>query len=296
MERAYSSRFLCLSVALVLLSLGDAMAHANPIGYTVTDLGAGNSSQIVYPDGNAAVVPQFSTDANGNGIVIAPDGRTAYPFPRTPSAPAGPDILNALPPLTNAPVNNMMTYGNPNFAYSYFLPGGLYRNGIFVGTDITGVDGHSAGAGSQVMMSQRQPDGSFGPLSVLWSSPNNRTTEGIMARVIDMNSQNQVLGVTTNVGGSYWPPSNLLYDLKTKTFTDFISLIPNWQITSASALDDQGRILLTGNQFPGPDHLLLLTPDGLSSEPVPIPEPTTLTIFVLSLGGLVVHRRLKRGV
>jgi hypothetical protein len=63
------------------------------------------------------------------------------------------------------------------------------------------------------------------------------------------------------------------------------------------ALDDDGRILLSAISFsPSMNHLttdsLLLTPDGLSSDPleIPAPEPGTLAVALLAIAGFVAHR------
>ena len=158
---------LCATTALLGIVATTARGDAIP-AYSVTDLGTG--------------VAQLAKDAGGDGILIAPDGQTSYAFPRADvPPPGGPPILQALPPLNNAPTYDTMTYGDPKNAYSYFLSSGLFENanGVFVGTDVRGVSGHIASSGSTVDTAQRQADGSFGPLSSLWGSPNNLYTGAI---------------------------------------------------------------------------------------------------------------------
>jgi PEP-CTERM motif len=61
-----------------------------------------------------------------------------------------------------------------------------------------------------------------------------------------------------------------------------------------NGLDDQGRILVAGSDPLGRDtRIYLLTPDGVTSNPTPIPEPSTLAIFgvAASLGGFWRWRR-----
>jgi len=40
--------------------------------------------------------------------------------------------------------------------------------------------------------------------------------------------------------------------------------------------------------------LLLLTPEGVSSDPIATPEPSTLAIMVVAGAGWVIRRRIKR--
>ena len=172
-----------LAILAILVASAEG-ANASPLpSYNVIDLGAGTAS--------------LQTNSNGLSVVIGPDG-TVYPFPRTDNRPADVEpILASFPPFTNAPIYASMTYGNPQNAYSYWGGGNdlLNKNGVFVGTDVYGVAGHSQGSGSEVMTAQRQPDGSFGSLSSLWGSPNNLYSGGQIATALDLNNQNQILGV-----------------------------------------------------------------------------------------------------
>ncbi|SIO29530.1 PEP-CTERM protein-sorting domain-containing protein [Singulisphaera sp. GP187] len=295
MERSILTRFslhFCFTVALVGATLSTARA-ANIPAYTVTDLGTGTA--------------QVSTDAGGNGIVIAPDGQTTYTFPNTsssnyPSEAEWLSIRSKLPPLTNAPVHNSWTYGNPNNAYSYYEGGLLNQNGFFVGTNTFGVTGHISGAGSLVFATQRQADGSFSTPITLWDSPNNHSTGEQMATAMFINNQNQVLGM----GGvpysatSYYTKNFYLYDMQTQIRTDLKDLLPGWHLETELGLDDQGRMLLSawkwddklGIQY----HSLLLTPPGLViGDPVTVPEPTSLATLMLGLGGYLAFRHSRRG-
>jgi hypothetical protein len=281
MERPLSGWVSRLSAAVALIAAAPLAARADALpSYSVTDLGVGTAT--------------LSTGTDGQGVVIAPDGRAAYAFPRTFNAVANPQaILQALPPLTNAPVWDPMTYGNPKYAYSYFTTSGAFlnKNGLFVGTDIVGVSGHIASAGSYVDSSQRQADGTFGPLATLWSSPNNLYSGGQIAQALDLNNRNQVLGITAAAGSTpiygynYYLHSFLLFDPKTGT-TSLDALAPGWHIDSAIALDDQGRILITADQGAQDPktHSLLLTPADAAPDPVPVPEPTSLATLLIGLG------------
>jgi hypothetical protein len=67
----------------------------------------------------------------------------------------------------------------------------------------------------------------------------------------------------------------------------------DYVVNQPIALDDDGRILLSADPFPGNQPTnLLLTPDGLSAAPleVPAPEPGTLGIGLFAIAGFVAHR------
>ncbi|AGA31385.1 PEP-CTERM sorting domain-containing protein [Singulisphaera acidiphila] len=286
MERSILTRFAPLfCIALTLFGVPRSSARADIIpGYTVTDLGTGTA--------------QVSTDADGNGIVIAPDGQRTYTFPNTNNHLANlQSVLPLVPPLNNAPIYNPMTYGDPNNAYSRTEDGFLNQNGLFVGRNIYGVAGHAAGAGSVVFASQRQSDGSFGSLNILWGSPNNYSTSGQIAEAKFLNNQDQVLGMGGVPYGpnSYYAKNFYLFDMKSNTRTDLKELLPSWQLDSELGLDDQGRILLFAHQWDQQSgaqyHSLLLTPSNLLlSDPVTVPEPTSLATLMLGMGYLVFRR------
>jgi hypothetical protein len=264
-------------MALIGIIASTAHADAIPPAYSITDLGAGDA--------------RLATDAGGDGILIAPDGRTTYAFPRTENALTNPQaVLQSFPPFTNAPVDNPMTYGNPNNAYSEFSRQGLFltRDGEFVGTDVYGVSGHVASAGSTVLSARRQADGSFGPLTPLWGSPNNNYTGGPIAQALDINVRNEILGVASHDFSNFTNRSFLLYDLDSKASTELGPILPGWHLDSAVALDDRGRILVTAdsNATDGQAHSLLLTPAGELPDPSPVPEPSALATLLLGLAGM----------
>ena len=278
--------------SILLASLAGATAGAATLsGYTVTDLGAGDA--------------QLTTNSSGNGVVISPDGTTSYAFPVTNhllSQSQAQAVIATLPAMTNAPVWSSMTYGNPNYAYSNLLPSNAYLNdnGTLLVTNVYGVDGHISGAGSTLLTAQRQPDGSFGPLTGLWSSPYNGIgmSAGQTAQALGLNNLGQVLGVTGS-NSSSWERDFLVYNSSTGLTTHLNDLMPSgWQVDQAT-LDDQGRILETGVTYSlsgtASDHSYLLTPDGVPIDPVPVPEPTALATIVLGVGGLAIRRWRQRG-
>ena len=132
MDRKRTGRWLPRFATLAILATTVAGANASPLpSYNVIDLGAGTAS--------------LQTNSNGLSVVIGPDG-TVYPFPRTDNVPSDVQpILDSFPPFTNAPTYATMTYGNPKNAYSDWGGGNVFlnKNGVFVGTDVYGVSGHS---------------------------------------------------------------------------------------------------------------------------------------------------------
>lgn len=291
MERSilngFSPRFgFCLAVALLSAPLTTARADAIP-AYTVTDLGAG--------------LAELSADADGYGVVIAPDGQRTYPFPHSDYRVSNlSSVLPLIPPLNNAPIYNPMTYGNPNNAYSQVDGGFLNQNGLFVGNNVYGVAGHVAGAGSVVYTSQRQVDGTFGPVTTLWGSPTNHSTGDQVSAAMFVNNRNQILGVS---GIPYSPNSYnakdfYLFDADTNTRTDLKTLLPEWQLLNELGLDEQGRILLYAHRWDQQEgdqyHSLLLTPTNLFPDPTRVPEPTTLATLTLGMSYLASRRSSRR--
>jgi hypothetical protein len=282
MDRSISGTVRSLLTAVLLLSLASGSARAATIpAYTVTDLGAGTA--------------QLATDSAGNGVVISPDGLTSYAFPTTDhalSTSQAQAIIATLPPMTNAPVWSPMTYGNPNYAFSNLLPSNVFLNdkGVLLVTNVYGVDGHYSGAGSTVLTAQRQADGSFGPLTGLWTSPNNGIgmSQGQVAQTLGLNNLGQVLGVTAD--GSGLGRDFLVHDLTTGQTTNLQDLLPTWHLDQAIALDNQGRVLLTADSSATgfTEHSLLLTP-------LAVPEPTALATIVAGLIGLGLRHPRRHG-
>jgi hypothetical protein len=285
MRRTHLVLATLLGVGLAWSVVAPARGSSLP-AYTITDLGIG--------------APRLSTDASGNGVAIGPDGQI-YAFPRTDnSVPDPSSLLKQLPALTNAPVNDQMTYGNPKYAYSYFSSGGVFlsQNGLFAGTDFLGVDGHSSGSESIAMVSQRQADGTFGPLVSLVTSPANQYSGGQPAEVLDLNNRGQALILAGTYGGAPFGRELVLSDAHSGTTISIMSLLSGWWLwltPVGPVLDDDGRILLTAEDSSTTMHTLLLTPAGVPSDPMPVPEPTALALFTAgAVGGLACRRALKR--
>lgn len=283
MERSLSARSCHVAVAAGLLALAVPAVRADPLpAYTATDLGAGPTS--------------FGSDSTGSRIVVAADGRSAYAFPNNGVPVAYPTGFT-LPPVPNpAPVWSPMTYGNPKNAFSTWEHTLLTTHGVFIGTDVVGVSGHSASAGTGVYAGTLQPGGTVGPLHLLWSSPNNHELyHAPTAWAIAVNPGETVLGAGTDDRGM--SQTYLVYDLKSGVKTDLSQVVPGWHVDQALALDDRGRILVTAESSATgwQQHSYLLSPAGVPADPVPVPEPSTLAVIGLGLVAVALRGRKSGG-
>ncbi len=291
--------------AVVLLILASTLtsAQAAPItipGYTVTDLGPGT--------------PTFSTDANGNGVLNAPNGQV-YAFSQTPNTvlTPGQGIMANFPLLVPAPINDPFTYGNPMNAFAFVESAVMNANGLATVTESWGVAGHYENSSAYAV--QLGPNGSWGSPVALWNGNEQFFTNWGPNLITGVNNLNQVLG--TMAAGSVFNTGTdlVLYNINSHTLTDLNTLLGSGSggiyqsggdyvvnQTSAGpgqpiALDDEGRILLSAYPFPqslpgNQPTNLLLTPNGLSAAPleVPAPEPGALGVGLLAIAGFVAHR------
>ncbi len=262
---------------VLLLGPLSAPVQADPLTtFTLTDLGTG--------------MPTFATGANGV-VVIAGNGQAAYPFQQTQDTfPVASQLNSAHFPLLSPPPPAMAPVTN--------------GAGTYVAFDATGVDGH---LGSAVAYYVKQNlDGGWGSPTAMWSS--DVTSSGSpstgQAHVTAVNRLSEVLGsglYSSEVGASQAFPHPFLYNINTNSLID-INALPamtagNWTNASPIALDDQGRILVEAGQSPsGKPHLLLLAPQGVSSDPlaVPAPEPGPLALAMITLAALALRRAARR--
>jgi hypothetical protein len=223
--------------------------------------------------------------AQATGRVLNASGTLAYPFVTTPKVPY--DLYTDAMPTS--PV--------PGTTYSSVL---VNANGYMVGFDTYPFnDGILQRYVGGPFYAQRNSDGTFGPIKSFgfdWTDRYDPAGSYGM-KIIDLNAKDQVLGITLN-----GVPGLGMYDLHSGTWTSIysdIQLFHGFNIVGTPlALDDQGRILATGGSpetvMQPDDHLLLLTPDGVSSDPVPVPEPSTFVILGVGVASVGLWGRAVR--
>ncbi len=294
------SRLIVLATAWIMLD--NATVLADPL-YTAIDLGTGSLTYGATPNG-------MGTVTGSNGLTYAFNPVQNY----LPSQWSG--TTNGVPTVEAAPTWDQWTYGNPNYAYSYSHMYAMNSQGLGVGINIYGVDGHLSN--SEAIISQLQPNGTWGPAGALWSG--STTFDGSGAANLGISgvaANGQVLGYGAQPGYFEGTPINTmyLYDPKTQSVTNLTNLIdaikwtnstalplgmdPNWFLQSpVGQLDNQGRILVQATRgvgqefepFDGVTQNLLLVPQGVSAAPLATPEPATCAIFATLIGGWMAQR------
>lgn len=136
--------------------------------------------------------------------------------------------------------------------------------------------------------------------------------------IMGVSPQGQVLGFggVNNLAWWSYNPTLYLYDTKTQSLTNLTNLInsttwtnstqlpmgesPNWSLhlPYVSQLDNQGRILVQADESQtlggiSVTHTLLLIPEGVSADPIPVPEPENWAVFATLIGGWIAHNRLR---
>ncbi len=287
--------FIRVITSVLVLGILCPSAQADPLTtFLVTDLGPGT--------------PTFATGADG-GIVIAGNGQTAFAFQKTQDTIFGTQqSYPANYPLLTPPPSPLSpnAYGNPLNVYSTVLnPVVSNGNGLYVAIDASGVAGHQGT--SDVYGVTQNPDGTWGTPTGMWSGGtqfNGEPSPGL-ASITGVNKLNEVLGVgavgaaPTAMNGAGLPQT-YLYNASTNSLLNLGTLgvlqAGGWNNIMPVAIDDQGRILLEAAPPPtsgsGPEHTLLLTPQGVSSDPleVPAPEPGGLAIAVAAAAALALRR------
>jgi hypothetical protein len=259
--------------------------------YTATDLGVGTA--------------QLS-GTGADATLTSPDGKTVYSFPMTNNMVADPQSLIANFPVLLDPSKLPPSDGSgpldPHFRFDNWIgPVFLNTNGFAAATEAYGFDGSTTVGGSSVDILQRQANGTFALTSLASgaSSPGSLNTGGFRAFAVSLNDLNQLLsfGLGANSFQNFdGPPVLTLANLNTGIVTPLNSLLPGWHIEGGGeALDDQGRILVyaSSQATDWQDHAFLLTPAGLSSNPIPAPEPTPFITLAVAGLGLAVRRRWK---
>ena len=292
----------CLSGLLMMLAA--PAAHADPIqpSYTLTDLGTGN--------------PTFSTDASGNGIVIAPNGQTAYAFPQTfTGTPMGGPTPAGFPLPPAAPSID------PNFnVTSWAMNPTLYPNGVAFALQLVSTyEGDYGWQQYNLYYTQRNPDGSWGQPVMLQPGPVLEGPPiGQSPGVEYWYSKSGNVLEAWQANGEYGPLSDSVYNMSTHSYINMatlpaivdngFALLTKYAVSPINfqilGMDDDGRILLEATHFANPndvnsangEELLLLTPAGVSSDPIALnaPEPASWAVMAMFIGALAAHHARQR--
>ncbi len=297
-----------MTVAPLAALVPTAHADPSPPTYTVTNLGSGNTT---FTAANGSVIPfEFaanqenqilSASANGSPIVSVSNGQTVYPFSLSPETTA----LN--PYQTNIPVPVPVPYGgnsseNAKDPFSVALQPIMNANGIVVAVNASGVNDLSSDVAYYV---QHNPNGSWGSPMIMWSGdwPQYGVASVAGLSVTGLNNLNQVLGQMAH-GGVPYQGNNLtdtvLYNINSHTLINLSNspAVQGYYVEYPLAIDDQGRILLEVTQGNNPhiQDTLLLTPDGVSSDPIILsaPEPGSWAVMALAVAAFAMHRTRER--
>ncbi len=292
-----SRRFRLVASAIIVATTGSA-AQADPItvqGYTVTDLGAGS--------------PTFSTDSSGSPIVVASGGTTAYMF--APSVDSifvgapGQGVQTNIPLIDPAPTFSPDTNGNPANAFAYIQNAIVNANGIVAALEVTGVNGHWYAGDAYYV--QQQADGSWNTPVRMFSGQTDLdgsaqvyhgSTQQLGISIVGINNLNQVLGFQ-QYGPNPWQSGPVVYNIETQTLVQLGNLNGNYLNVQPLAIAENGQLLLEGQPVAtgGPDHTLLLTPDGVSPNPLTVaPEPPAWAVVSVAAAAVALrqHREYRR--
>ncbi len=267
-----------------------ARADAIPPSYTITDLGSGIA---------------FTNNPIANGVVTALNGQTSYAFPQTFTG-------TTIATPANFPLLDPVPTGSNGTGYSSVPYITLYPNGIAIATDQVGfnanLNGSQSWQGADIYYVHRNPDGSWGqPVELISATKNYGAPLGYVSNVSAVLSQSgNVLESTLMVSGTGVGNSAAVYNINTQTLTN-LSTLPalvdnGYSNIRGLAIDDDGRILVWANHQPSnkstveTEDLVLLTPSGVSSNPLPAaaPEPGAWMVMALAMAGLAAHRVRER--
>jgi len=257
-------------------------------GYTVTDLGTGS--------------PTLSTNPSGGQVVIAPNGQIAYAFPQAASAESsvGPPLIDAAP--TYSPDTN----GNPANAFAYIQNFAMNASGLAAILEVTGVNGHWYASDAYYV--QEKSDGSWGSPVRIFSGPTDfdgsamryhASAQQLGLSITGINNLNQVLGFL-QTGPNSWQSGPFVYNINTHTSLQLGNLNGTYLNVQPIAIADNGALLLEGQPAAsgGSDHALLLTPDGVSPDPLTVaPEPGGWAVMALAAAAFALqqHRQHRAG-
>jgi hypothetical protein len=262
------------AVAL-LASIGLAWpASASSLGptFNVVDLGSGY---------------QLQTDSTGTASsVTGANGGPAYAFDKSPT--------------TSIDVRH--TSEGEGLSLGQWFYGDVHSGAFFQGTLQNGslVQGYFADQVSGTGYTPHVPLGFY--LMGTWFNQQ-------MPPVADMNAHGEIVGTSalgyssyyggptyaafSNPTGGTHDPNNIANSLVADNLNNYIASSLGINLTQGLKVDDLGRIIAQGT-VDGQTQDFLLTPAGLSSSPIPAPEPSTLVLLAVASVGRVVRRRSRR--
>jgi hypothetical protein len=274
-----------LVMAMMAAGLTGPQAFADPL-YTITNLGAGPITLSTAGGGSIVISPASVNlpvgAAVNSQIVSVSNGQASYAFATTPDTVLGYNYGTGL----SSPLPPPVTLFQGELLYSAGLMNSS-GNAVVVGWDY----GPNHAETGVVYSIQHSPDGSWGQTTLITSGPTLNFAIGLPytnVTLAGLNNVGQSLLATeypVAVGYTYVQYNALVYNANSNSLTNLgtlpaISSSGYFNITPI-AIDDLGRILLRMNstsKFTTSDTLLL-TPDGVSSEPLSTPEPGALAVW-----------------
>jgi hypothetical protein len=256
-------------------------ATVNRTTFCVIDLGTGS--------------PTYGTDSSGDGTVTGTNGSTyAFNPVRDYLRAQWSNLSHDIPIVQPAPIyETAATHNNPMYAYSHSSLLQMNENGLAVGIDLYGVDGHTGN--TIAFLTQLQANGTWGTPIALWSG---RATHGGGAiptlSILGISSNGQVLGYGVD-NPALDDQINYLYyyDIKSQMKININTVIGSMGGGHAQ-LDDDGRVLVQAyHGYQEDPHNLLLVPNGVSADPLAVPEPATWAVFATMIVGAMAHKRIR---
>jgi hypothetical protein len=293
-----------LAMVIWLLGIGVSTAHADPSPptYTVTDLGSGNIT-LTTAQGDVIAVPsnplQGTSGLVSSQFASVSNGQASYAFSTTPDTILSPgqSALAGIPLAEAVSSGLTLPYvlGNPAYYTAAAMGGLMNGNGIAALVDNYLSNGGSL-SNAVAYYVQQNAGGSWGGTTSAMVGPSTGYNNQTFVSVVGLNGANQILLGTSYPGTQY---DALVYNVNSHTLTDLATLPPfangAYSNLHPIAIDDQGRILLqaTSTSPSGwTQDTLLLTPDGVSSDPIILsaPEPGSWAVMALAVAAFAAHR------
>lgn len=268
------SRWLGSLLPLTLLAAIQAQANADAM-FQVTSLGNGYS---------------LNTDSDVRATTVTSgDGTQIYAFDKSPTVAIDQQVSFRYDPLHYI-----------NDTQRFYLQNGSIQAGDIQGS-VTFLVPYLGDI--RVPVVQGAPGGSQEiPFLGDWATYSN------FQPIADLNAHGEVVGTGnfnkllnlgsfaafSTPGGGTHEPNDSLGAYFDDNLNNYIAKDLGINLTSALKVDDLGRIIAVGSTKNDGYGVFLLSPDGLSTDPLPTPEPATWV--VLGLGAVAYAGRRRRAV